>query len=284
MKEKGGFQTLPSSRAQITTYPAIDRGVMESVVWTEAIYNNIADRLLQQQRHWLAMERTQNQLAQFPIVENLYKYKAPDPPHPERIEKFFKDQTLWAPSIASLNDPLEVAFIIGLQDAYYSAVLADAMNMMAYSKWWGCISFTLDPVCPQMWAHYAASHSGFCIQYRRLDSLLLCQDLCRPVIYRRTMPELEDRMEAQNENMQKVFFTKSENWEYEREWRLMYPNADGYVAPGLLVPSGVVFGLRTTEESRAILRQFGEKLRFGQIVVSSEPYRLEIDWEEREHG
>src|SRR5262245_52913535 len=277
MKKKSDLHSPIASQVE-RTYPSFGPGTIESVIWTEKLYRDIAEDFLQQQKEWGKSDRNQKQIFHSPPVQNLYKYKSLDDPHRhERIPIIFKERTLWAATIASLNDPLEAAFVI--QKREEDRVEAEAIKMMVHSKWWGCICFSFDPVCPQMWAHYAACHSGFCIQYRRLDSALLCSGLTQPLAYRRAMPEL--KLSSVNEP---IFFTKSENWEYEREWRLMYPNAGGYVAPGLLIPSGVLFGVRTSEESKAFLRECAGNVRFGQVVLSEEPYRLKIKWEEREDG
>ena len=86
-------------------------------------------------------------------------------------------------------------------------------------------------------------------------------------------------IEALDDSVHHVFWSKSDAWEYEREWRLMYPRANALVAPGLLVPSGVIFGLRTPDGTKALVRKWAPNIRFGQIVTTKTPFQLQIRWE-----
>jgi len=121
-------------------------------------------------------------------IDYIYKYRTIDPKHPERTEELFSDCKLWSPSIPNLNDPLEAAFIY--RNAAADPVIAIAVTMMMASNWYGCICFSRDPICVQMWAHYASNHEGYCIEYYRPSSFLLSA-FCKPVLYRRGMPEIE---------------------------------------------------------------------------------------------
>jgi hypothetical protein len=214
----------------------------------------------------------------YPEYPYLYKYKSLDLKNPERIETLFADKRIWTASLDRFNDPLEAAFVVGA--SVPEVEIADALEDLAHSNWWGCVSLSSDPVCVQMWAHYAAEHSGVCIEYRRADSALLSSRQCQPMSYRYAVPVVN----TLDDSIHHIFWSKSDAWEYEREWRLMYPRANAYVAPGLLVPSGVIFGLRTTIESKKLLRKCAPYVRFGQIVSTNAPYRLQIRWEDTDAG
>ena len=251
-------------------YPSITPTNIESVVWNERIYNHLLETIHRWEEQW-----NEARLWQLPNlhlgVDYIYKYRAINPEHPEWTEELFADKKLWSPSIADLNDPLEAAFIYG--KAVADPVIADAVKMMMKSNWYGCISFSRDPICVQMWAHYAASHSGYCIEYYRPSSFLLSA-FCKPVLYRRGMPEIENI-----DIIDILFWTKSEVWEYEGEWRLRYPRANAHTAPCLIKPHGVIFGLRTPDSTKKLIRNCAGNIRFGQIVQSSEPYQIKVKWE-----
>lgn len=204
-------------------------------------------------------------------IDYIYKYRAFIPAHPEWTTEIFTDEILYSPSIPELNDPLETAFICSGVAA--DPIFADSINMMLKSNWYGCICFTRDPICVQMWAHYAASHEGYCVEYYRPNSFLLSAN-CKPVLYRRTMPEI-----TSIEQIDHLFWTKAEAWEYEAEWRLRYPRAGAKTASGLLKPHGVIFGIRTPYEVKNLIRSCAGDIRFGQIVPSREPYRIKVKWE-----
>lgn len=86
-----------------------------------------------------------------------------------------------------------------------------------------------------MWAHYAKSHTGAVIKFRGPlnDASLLCA--VTKVIYSKEVPvyslSLDDfveencgirnRKEPDRKENFKAFYTKSDVWEYEREWRCL---------------------------------------------------------------
>lgn len=251
-------------------YPSITPTNIQSILWSERIYDTLVDTIRGWEKEW-----SPNQLHQLPHlhlgVDYIYKYRAFNPAHPEWTTEIFAEEILYSPSISELNDPLEAAFVYA--EATADPIIVDGINMILKSNWYGCICFTRDPICVQMWAHYAASHEGYCVEYYRPGSFLL-STACKPVRYRRTMPKITSL-----EQIDDLFWTKSDVWEYEAEWRLRYPRAHGKTAPGLLKPHGVIFGLRTDPKVKNLIRDCARDIRFGQIVLSSEPYRIKVKWE-----
>ena len=83
-----------------------------------------------------------------------------------------------------------------------------------------------------MWAHYANSYSGFCIEYDFCGAKgdVLNQAFLLPVIYSEKRPSVpwkaalvdtdENRIEARMQ-MTKALLTKDAVWEYENEWRIL---------------------------------------------------------------
>jgi hypothetical protein len=82
-----------------------------------------------------------------------------------------------------------------------------------------------------MWAHYAASHTGICVELRRDGPPL---NLGLKVIYCRNYPrvdffEVAEAIEgsglaaqsAQKKWVDAIFLTKSIDWDYEQEWRVL---------------------------------------------------------------
>ena len=254
-------------------YPAINfRGPL-STSWTEELCAGLESGFVAGQRAWVEAKIAETCI-RHPEYPHLYKYMSVGLNARERMQTIFAEERIWAASLDKLNDPLEAAFLASSDLSHTDAVVA--LNNIAHSNWWGCVCFSTDPVCVQMWAHYAAQHAGICVQYRRAGSYLLSSKNCQPISYRRTMP----RVEATEQSIHQIFWSKSDAWEYEREWRLMYPRANAYLAPGLVVPSGIVFGLRTPPETKELVRKTAPHMRFGQIVSAREPYRLQIHWEQ----
>lgn len=84
-----------------------------------------------------------------------------------------------------------------------------------------------------MWAHYAASHAGICVELQRAGPPL---NRALKVAYSRDYPhvdffEIADALEgsgpaaesAQRKWVNAIFLTKSIDWSYEQEWRILSP-------------------------------------------------------------
>ncbi|NWB16894.1 DUF2971 domain-containing protein [Pseudomonas sp. D6002] len=90
-----------------------------------------------------------------------------------------------------------------------------------------CLSERYDDLL--MWAHYADCHKGFVIEFdsdspffnqRRGENDDLRQ--IKAVEYRKERPAIN----LSNTNMSELFLTKSEHWEYEKEWRMVVALSD----------------------------------------------------------
>ncbi len=249
-------------------------------LWNEDLCARIEQGMVAGQHAWAGKDKDDISLS-FPAVQSLYKYRTFDPDHPDRTRDLFAGQKLWSASLPSINDPMEGAFR-SPADAM-DAHAAFAFVYMMRSPWCGCISFSFDPVSSTMWSHYAGDHRGFVIKYNRLESMLLCSPACAPVMYRAVLPDIsmEDPGKLQH-LVDTVFWTKSQTWEHEREWRLRYPRIDAYTHPGLIPPAGVIFGLKTPPDVRAFIRASAPDLQFGEVTLSGHDYRLQVIWEEED--
>ncbi|MCP4686167.1 MAG: DUF2971 domain-containing protein [bacterium] len=253
-------------------YPSLHDPAMESVVWSEELCRKIESGFREMDgRECTDLPKSIDSRSILP----LYKYRSFDPAHPERTETTIVDGRLWSPSIEALNDPLEAAIVLG-KDSDQREM--PGLTMYYNSQWCGCICFSYDPVCAQMWAHYACNHEGYVLKYERLSNYLLRSRFCRPVKYRRHPSDVD--ILNRPESVRDALWTKSEVWEYEREVRLQYPRTNSYTAAGLLKPSGVVFGLRTPSKHKDIITEFASNLKTGQIVSTGHPYSLKVEWYE----
>lgn len=112
--------------------------------------------------------------------------------------------------------------------------------------------FTENSLSPLMWAHYADSHKGFCIEY----------DLTRipegyrfgilPVIYSNERYDITNAVITRNRNLlMNPYYFKSLHWEYEKEWRMVITEdvvTDGeYCADFHDGISGIYLGLKSFE-------------------------------------
>ncbi|MCL1048438.1 DUF2971 domain-containing protein [Shewanella abyssi] len=81
-----------------------------------------------------------------------------------------------------------------------------------------------------MWAHYASSYQGFCLEF---DTSFLPFTVPYKVVYQEELPQMdvtlintEEDPDVLQRHIFQLFCTKSKSWEYEREWRCIHEKAD----------------------------------------------------------
>ena len=79
---------------------------------------------------------------------------------------------------------------------------------------------------PLMGAHYADNHQGFCVEYNLLEFNKLLSFTAVPVLYSDARPKIHSiNHEKPEESIMETFIkgivTKSPQWRYEREWRII---------------------------------------------------------------
>ena len=104
-----------------------------------------------------------------------------------------------------------------------------------------------------LWAHYANSHKGFCIEYD-LDILLKNHssqfDIKNQihVVYKNERPEVSES-DSLFDVQSKVFGTKSLAWEYENEVRLVFLTEGEKPIPPEAI-TAIYFGLNMSLEDK----------------------------------
>ena len=147
-----------------------------------------------------------------------------------------------------------------------------------------------------MWAHYAANHTGFVLEFNREHTWFCAHrpegDDCgtlKKVSYadEPSSPYLAEL------KAHEVFYTKGKKWEYEREWRIIRRLAESSMSPseGVFlfdVPAtaitGVIVGLRTSSECLQELQKVRQgnhqltHLRMGRMSEVKNSNTLEVIW------
>jgi hypothetical protein len=133
-----------------------------------------------------------------------------------------------------------------------------------------------------MWSHYANQHKGFCIGFvRKNDNLLGDINRTKPVEYDCNYPEADPLDENGNYDhsiFTKMLFTKAKNWEYEKEWRLVYNEGDKE-EPLPADISILIFGLKMLVEHKATIRNIlvGQpNIQYQQATKEEYQFRLKI--------
>ena len=190
------------------------------------------------------------------------KQQASDPNYPKLIVPIpvFR-------KMIDANSALEKQFMAEME-RHKADVLDSARMAVVWEAQWekfqetlgqalGILSLTEDPTHPLMWSHYASQHFGVVVEFDQshpwFNQKIAHSDdfrhLVKVAYEQEPLPRTWKQLKA-NE----VLYTKSIEWAYEREWRVIRPLKDGTeVSPGKIcfeVPPeavrSITFGCRTT--------------------------------------
>lgn len=128
-----------------------------------------------------------------------------------------------------------------------------------------------------MWSHYANSHKGFCLEYdfKMLKELIT---LPLPVKYSNDLPnDIDDKL--------KLIFTKSKEWSYEEEWRLVKPAEKCVSQSNIISPIAIYLGINMDEQIKKSIMDMakGKNIKIYQMYLNQNEFKLEIKliWEPR---
>ncbi|WP_163314509.1 DUF2971 domain-containing protein [Crenobacter caeni] len=145
-------------------------------------------------------------------------------------------------------------------------------------KQFGVACFTSDWQNRLMWAHYADSHQGFCIEYA-VDKKKIAVDDDSPfqpyqVQYMSEVPELclSELLFTPHQAVGRYLATKHVDWAYEKEWRLVSFEYQGECAPmpkGMQI-SALIAGRKMPVALQAHLRQTASRLKVPALKIVDE--------------
>lgn len=158
----------------------------------------------------------------------------------------------------------------------------------------GVVSFSKSALSIPMWSHYADFHRGLVLEFRipkmgtRKD-LHLARDrlLPFPVHYKADRPHIKIGTEYPRDLLEKIVLTKSLDWEYEQEERVI----DHERGPGIYkyrrdeILCSVIAGLKMSAENFRNLQLLVEELAQSSIPdlmlyrtrAKNGEYKLEVD-------
>ncbi|RQW22064.1 DUF2971 domain-containing protein [Rhodobacteraceae bacterium CH30] len=139
----------------------------------------------------------------------------------------------------------------------------------------GVACFTSDWRNRLMWAHYANSHQGFCIEYS-VKKMQMKSDSVNPfdqyqVQYVSEVSELclSELLFSPHQAVGRYLATKHVDWAYEKEWRLVSFEHQGKCAPmpkGMQI-SALIAGRRMSVESRVHLQKTASRLGVPALKI-----------------
>ena len=209
----------------------------------------------------------------------------------ESLEKNF----YWAPKFDDLNDPCETlintdpfkvqsktfAKLFGKEKSEQLLEVEKALHNLFEVKKKGIGIYSLSKTYKDelLWAHYADSHKGFCIEYDLellANSYKSFETFSFPVIYKKKPPEygIKDINNTKSEQVvQKLAGYKSKRWNYEQEHRIVA----GFYGEHPYEPNclkAIYFGLNMKESEKDIMmdRLKGRNIQFFQIIQKHNSY------------
>ena len=243
----------------------------------------------------------------------IYKYF---PPERNRFE-IIKNSKLWYSAPSKFNDIFDTDFPIDEKAMFENTLrqlpngkgirvgstawrniqskvpglmrqLHNSMDRIKCSTGVACFSESCESLL--MWAHYAKNHQGFCAEYELLKFSTELKFSPVPVIYSNERPLLSsvDINDIQASTMP-FFFTcltsKSPEWSYENEWRIVQDNgacgeAWDEAKQGALLssitPNSIILGSNSPKEIEREAYDYCEAHRIGlfKMIKDERVYRL----------
>lgn len=220
----------------------------------------------------------------------VYKYRSGT----ENDIKALENNQYWTSSIEQLNDPCEaitdtkrvkkflnyIGQKVGAKTKEdYDLINDNTDEVLSMDNKMGIYSLSKTPLDELLWAHYANSHKGFCIEYD-LDILLKNDGGNHvhsfPVFYSNKPPKIGfwDIIKNEKNSMIKKFaFHKSKRWEYEQEHRIVTSKIglNSYNPKAL---KSIYFGLKISQSDKNqiinLLQSRG--ISFYQIELEKNSY------------
>lgn len=152
----------------------------------------------------------------------------------------------------------------------------------------GVACFSTELNQPLLWAHYGTSHKGICVQYfvRPMTIALKTKLLQYPVNYTTILPpiSLTEVLFAPRNVGQRMLATKSIDWAYEKEWRLVHPTTKGGLVdmPEGIELASIIVGYSANVNAKEKALAIGNKLQIPVFQVAREysdyDFLLDVTW------
>lgn len=129
-----------------------------------------------------------------------------------------------------------------------------------------CFCLTENELSTLMWAHYGDSYKGCMLGFQHIDELSTPFGAAEKVRYTNEAPIIGSAVdfllygpssEQKKETRLAIYHTKTKDWEYEKEWRVIHkvnPGGDTLYTDFKFYPSelkSITFGLRLSPEIKA---------------------------------
>ena len=218
----------------------------------------------------------------------VYKYRGGDDKTLSRDLDSLIQNSFYAPTVEKLNDPAEayvdyteIESIFKKMNATHVSKALDIVVSLRHTM--GVYSLSKNPCDELLWAYYANSHQGFCIEYdlERLTLEARVGWTAFDVIYNASPQKLDiDDVLAESEGLivtNKIIGTKSHRWAHEDELRIVTSQSGiNYYAEEAV--SGIYFGCRCENKviDRVRRKLSGKNFTYYQCKFSKNEYKIKI--------
>jgi hypothetical protein len=145
-----------------------------------------------------------------------------------------------------------------------------------------CFSEIIESI--RMWSLYADKHKGFCLEYdfKSLPKTDQITKALYPVKYQKELFDITEFMVNTSENNNfyqfRAAITKSIEWDYEKEWRMMFHTESSLEGMQLAVPlpSAIYAGAKIENENMAFLKTYAEahNIYLNQAKLSNKNFEM----------
>jgi hypothetical protein len=148
----------------------------------------------------------------------------------------------------------------------------------------GVACFTPDWNNELMWAHYASSHRGFCVEYsiQKMNVALRNQGTfsCFDVQYVSSLPDLciSEALFSPHQTLGRMLATKHLNWAYEKEWRLVHLEKKSCLVdlPDGVEISALIAGVKASPEFIMTLKEKAKSFNVPSFQIRKSDFSYEL--------
>ena len=146
-----------------------------------------------------------------------------------------------------------------------------------------CFSESYDSLL--MWSHYADYHRGICLEYS-FEEIKNIAPFC-PVIYTDRFENLVNYVDIKQDEVSddaiKLFMTKSKDWSYENEWRIIDTLVEDGAEKGRILkglkPQKILMGCKISDTNKSKIVKIASKLHIpiANMKMDTKRFRVYID-------
>ena len=197
--------------------------------------------------------------------DSLYKYC---PFKTEYVDSVVNSM-IWFSKPKNFNDPF---------DCQIPFVTSDLSGVIDAELSISCFSTRVNSIL--MWSHYADKHTGFCLEYNPHDMFILENGIeqhepwISPVYYVDNIPPYKHK------NSLYLAVTKTNDWKYEAEYRMLLENVDGPFTHEPKLLKAVYFGIKADNKdiSNFVKRNKDKDwLKYYRCVRPTSSFEIKIE-------